>query len=260
MSQVILVGDIHGCFYTFEQLLTQLSPRKKDQLISLGDLTGKGPHSEKVLDEIIKRDAEVVLGNHDVYFIAWLLGIGHKRQEYQGITEEKKSRYLQWLQQKKFCIQIEDCLVVHAGIHYKWSISETLYWAQSLEDLLKTDPGKLVYLMQKPPMCWHDQLSVDDKLAMALYTFTKLRYFKDVLPVGETGEPKDHLDLTPWYMMPHQVSCRVYFGHWAALGAQPISDQWVHLDGGAVYGRDLVGYKTQEDQQFRQTRDQRDEC
>ena len=70
MSQVFLVGDVHGCFYTLDHLLQRLSIQKEDQLVMIGDLVGKGPHTSLVLDKLIEMDADIVLGNHDLYFMS----------------------------------------------------------------------------------------------------------------------------------------------------------------------------------------------
>ena len=64
--------------------------------------------------------------------------------------------------------------------------------------------------------------------------------------------------------MVQEKSCslrsKIAFGHWAALKARPINSNVVHLDGGVVYGGDLVAYQLQTDHKIRQEKDLRDEC
>lgn len=59
-KNVIVIGDIHGCFYTLSNLLLKLGSRdgynipEKYVLVSVGDLNNKGPHSIKVLQWAIE--------------------------------------------------------------------------------------------------------------------------------------------------------------------------------------------------------------
>ena len=43
MSRTIVIGDIHGCSKELGLLLDKVSPRIEDVIISLGDVTDKGP-------------------------------------------------------------------------------------------------------------------------------------------------------------------------------------------------------------------------
>ena len=45
----MIVGDIHGCYYTLDTILNQKWNKDSEQLIFLGDLVNKGKHSMKVL-------------------------------------------------------------------------------------------------------------------------------------------------------------------------------------------------------------------
>ena len=67
----IFVGDIQGCREQLEQLLSAVGfVAGTDRLIPVGDLVNKGPDSEGVLDLAIKLNAEPVLGNHDLSWLA----------------------------------------------------------------------------------------------------------------------------------------------------------------------------------------------
>jgi len=62
----LIIGDVHGCILELESLLENFGfTGESDQLISVGDLVGKGPHSEKVLELFFKNNGFVVRGNHD---------------------------------------------------------------------------------------------------------------------------------------------------------------------------------------------------
>jgi bis(5'-nucleosyl)-tetraphosphatase (symmetrical) len=259
VSQVFLVGDVHGCFYTLDALINQLSIQAGDQLLMIGDLVGKGPHTSLVLDKLIDMGADTVLGNHDLYFIEWMLGVGKVRSEFKGITSAGKNKYLEWFLSQQFCIFSNHVLIVHAGIHYAWSLDEALYWAEQLKTLLVSNPKQLLKYMHQKPKPWEECQSQSDKMIAALYVMTKLRYFNQKGFSEATGSLDEHQDLQPWFKKKQRIACQVVFGHWAALKARPINSGFVHLDGGVVYGGDLVAYELQSGVKTRQEKDLRDE-
>ncbi len=59
----IAIGDIHGCYFTFEHLLKEvIQITKDDQIFLLGDLIGKGLNSSLVLDlvnDLKRKDYQV---------------------------------------------------------------------------------------------------------------------------------------------------------------------------------------------------------
>ena len=65
-GRLIAIGDIHGCYQEFGDLLERLSLTKDDQLILLGDLVNRGPDSGKVIDLARAHRALSLLGNHEL--------------------------------------------------------------------------------------------------------------------------------------------------------------------------------------------------
>ena len=64
--RTIVVGDIHGCYDELIDLLDVVKLKKKDRVISVGDLIVKGEKSREVLDLFIKDERfSAVVGNHD---------------------------------------------------------------------------------------------------------------------------------------------------------------------------------------------------
>jgi len=64
----IVVGDIHGCFDEFQELLDKAEYKQdKDHLILVGDLVDRGPKSRAVVDWAMKNDSDisVIQGNHE---------------------------------------------------------------------------------------------------------------------------------------------------------------------------------------------------
>ena len=66
---VYVIGDIHGCFKTFEALLAKLP---KDAKICLtGDLIDRGPRSKEVIQYCIDNNIDTVKGNHEAMMVDW---------------------------------------------------------------------------------------------------------------------------------------------------------------------------------------------
>lgn len=65
-GRLIAVGDIHGCYKEFEDLLDKLDLQKDDRLILLGDLISRGPDSGRVVELARKHATASLLGNHEL--------------------------------------------------------------------------------------------------------------------------------------------------------------------------------------------------
>lgn len=67
-QRLILVGDVHGHYEPFKNLLKKVNYNNKtDHLLLLGDFITKGPHSIKVLDFVIEQNVDCIIGNHEYY-------------------------------------------------------------------------------------------------------------------------------------------------------------------------------------------------
>jgi len=65
-GRLIAIGDIHGCYQEFAELLARLELAPDDRLILLGDLVNRGPDSNKVIDLAREHRALSLLGNHEL--------------------------------------------------------------------------------------------------------------------------------------------------------------------------------------------------
>lgn len=63
--KIAILSDIHGNLEALESVLIEISRRKIDKIICLGDLIDYGPNPNEVI-EITKRECDIiVMGNHD---------------------------------------------------------------------------------------------------------------------------------------------------------------------------------------------------
>ena len=62
-----VIGDIHGCFFTLQTLISKLP--ENSEIILLGDLCDRGAHTKYVIEFVMKNNYKVILGNHDELMI-----------------------------------------------------------------------------------------------------------------------------------------------------------------------------------------------
>ncbi|MDR1279188.1 MAG: metallophosphoesterase [Opitutaceae bacterium] len=70
-GRIIAIGDIHGCYQEFAELLDRLVLTPADQVVLLGDLVNRGPDSSRVIDLARKCRALSLLGNHEGRLLLW---------------------------------------------------------------------------------------------------------------------------------------------------------------------------------------------
>ena len=68
----LVVGDIHGCWEEFRELLDRAALSDDDQVIALGDIVDRGPHSPAVLAQFQQNGQMCsLLGNHERKHLRW---------------------------------------------------------------------------------------------------------------------------------------------------------------------------------------------
>lgn len=196
----IFVGDIQGCLGPLKALLEAAAFRPgTDVLHPVGDMVNKGPDSHGVLRLLMGLDARPVLGNHD---FKWL----EKVQSNDPSVKQQKD----WLRSQPIVRVFDDVVVVHAGLHPKWTEEEL----SSLTDEQKSYAITVRYCDpegNKPPEDW----------------------------------PPPDLPYRPWHHYYHGKK-RVVFGHWARQGLY-VTDKVIGLDSGCVYGGLLSAWIAEED-------------
>lgn len=121
MPRTIIIGDIHGCFDELNDLLKLVDLQMDDRVIAVGDLIAKGPKSREVLDLFIDDHRfSSVVGNHDRIIRQHLRGepvpLTSQQREAVEQLDTNRERYSQYLRSLPYTIELENHLVVHAGI------------------------------------------------------------------------------------------------------------------------------------------------
>ena len=134
-DKYLLVGDIHGCFDEFRELLdVSKFDKEKRTVISVGDLCDRGPNSPAVLDWFIQGKmhgyADACLGNHDNKLMRWAKGNKVKPshglqmtidqlegEEFEGrhFFDLPKTLIYYFLKSLKLVYETENFIAVHAA-------------------------------------------------------------------------------------------------------------------------------------------------
>ncbi len=134
-KRLFAIGDIHGCFDQFRELLEkQIGLREDDTIILLGDYIDRGPAIKKVIDYILKLRNEgysiiTLRGNHEQMLLAsidsetnldlWLFNRGLDTIESFGLSSinELDQVYVEFFQHLPYYHEIGDFLFVHGGFN-----------------------------------------------------------------------------------------------------------------------------------------------
>jgi serine/threonine protein phosphatase 1 len=135
LPRLFAIGDIHGCFDSFKELVeNKIQLRKEDKLILLGDYIDRGDKSKEVVDFIIELsengyDIIPLMGNHEVMLLdafedeknisKWIQNGGNETLKSFEINSLKdiESKYIEFFGGLKNYYSFEDYLFVHAGFN-----------------------------------------------------------------------------------------------------------------------------------------------
>ena len=128
---LFIIGDVHGCFRTFQELLTHWDPAT-EHLIQVGDLVDRGAHIPATVELALTLNAQhpnsttFLMGNHEGAFLrhygpagpypGWLQWGGRSTTAQYAAQPALLACHLPWLQQRPLHWQNEHVFVSHAGI------------------------------------------------------------------------------------------------------------------------------------------------
>ncbi len=160
-ERTLVVGDVHGCSKELRRLVQNVKPT---QIHLIGDLFTKGPDPAGVWHLIQEYQMQAVLGNHD----AWLLKIidgevrpKPKHRRVVDIMDSKAPGWIDWLRQLPLYREVQQYILVHAGLHPSGELAQT---TEEMALLMRHWPmGKLsgphwheVYYGEKGVIFGHD--------------------------------------------------------------------------------------------------------
>lgn len=140
-----VIPDVHGHLATLKSMVEdRITLTKDDSLYFLGDYIDRGPDSKGVIDYIINLqesgyDVNYIRGNHEDYCIRaweddqkrflfrspiekdWRKNGGNRTLESFGAKRPRdiSKFYIDWMKGAKYFIELEDYILVHAGMNFK---------------------------------------------------------------------------------------------------------------------------------------------
>ena len=253
-----VIGDIQGCYKPLRQLLTNIDFKPgRDRLWCVGDLINRGPKSLDTLRYLrdLGSAATIVLGNHDLHFLAIYYGVAPSRTKdtlQQLLDAPDCGELSDWLRRKPLahydCIETDEglqyFLMVHAGVAPQWSLQKTLELAAEVELTLRG--SNFLHFFENmygdtPKRCITNYLTrmrfCDERGTLNLQV-------KEGLAAAPEG-------FHPWYKFEKLTPAnRILFGHWAALEGQTGNPLVYAMDTGCVWGRELSVMRLEDHQLF----------
>jgi len=247
------IGDIQGCADELLELIKRIGFKPdRDQLWLVGDLVNRGPDSLEVLRLVrsLGANAVSVLGNHDLHLLAVALVQAKIRKSdtlSAILAAPDREPLLEWLLQLPLAhFDPGRCdLLLHAGVVPQWSVAQTLELAGEVQQMLCSDPHKLLGAMYgDQPDRWQSSLKGLERLRFTVNVLTRLRFCTPDgrVDLKQSGRPDSvPAPLMPWFKAPRRASsaARIVFGHWSALGFYA-GEGVVGLDTGCVWGGALT--------------------
>ena len=142
MSNLIVYGDIHGCYDEFISLRKNINPSKDDTEVCVGDIVTKGKNSIKLLKYIQEHDIKSVLGNHEDKLVRYLEHESKKKNpvvlnsDEQSIIDNLDHKDIEYLKNMPLFLRFKDITVLHGGIQNH----------QNLNNLTKKEKSKMLRL------------------------------------------------------------------------------------------------------------------
>ena len=119
--RTLIVGDVHGCYAELMDLLDKAQLHSDDQIVLVGDLINRGPNNRQVLDFVhTARHVRSVLGNHEHNLLRYYNGaLRTLKYTYASVISDlgkDLGRYMEFLAHLPYTLELEEALIVHAGI------------------------------------------------------------------------------------------------------------------------------------------------
>ena len=252
------IGDIQGCFHSFQSLLKKIQFNPvSDKLCLVGDLINRGAGSLEVLRWMFEHQSSIVtvLGNHDLHTLVVAEGFvsAHRSDTIQALLDAPDvEELLTWLRHQSLLHFEHDHLIVHAGLLPQWTATQAQSLAGEVHRALRADNYRefLKHMYGNQPAQWDDALTGWDRLRVITNAMTRLRICSQTgeMEFKFKGELVNRPDgYAPWFEISGRASADtpIIFGHWSALGLH-IANNVYALDTGCLWGGNLTALRLED--------------
>ncbi len=262
---IYAIGDIQGCLEPLQCLLKkiQFNP-DQDRLWIAGDLINRGPDSLGVMRLLyaMRDNISMVLGNHDLHFLA--VALGHRKAGKSDTLAELMQakdceEFMHWLLTGKLLHHDPQLgyAMVHAGIPPQWDLQQAINLAREVEQVLQSEhlASYLATMYGNVPNIWNDALNGEARWRVITNYFTRMRF---CTPEGEleletkTEAAEAPPGFLPWFAHDNRKTKnnKIIFGHWAALNGQAETTNVYALDTACVWGGSLTAMRLGDEKMF----------
>lgn len=257
------IGDIHGCFDTFQRLLKEVGfDAARDEIFHTGDMVNGGPKSLETVRWFKEHDEVVtsVLGNHDLHLLAVASGKKkiRKKDTFTDLLEAPdREELLDWLRHRPMIVDLGSRVLVHAGLLPDWSIAMALQAGSEVEEMVRSPKAGKFYkkMYGNEPRRWEEAKTKRERYRITINAMTRMRTLKRAtkkLAFKYKGTyEKMPANLCAWFDVeePAWAGRQVICGHWSALGLRQ-TDRILALDTGCRWGRRLTACRLEDDEIF----------
>ena len=243
---------------------------EKDYLWLVGDLINRGPDSLKLLKHVykIRKRTHIVLGNHDLHFLACFYG-QRKLAKADTISELMKSKeslkHVKFLMKQPlifkkkivFKNKSKKVIMVHAGIPPNLSLKNCIDLNKEFQVALKRNPKRILKKVFNNSFSkFSKKMSEIDKIIFFVNALTRIRACNhkgeiDFNFKGRINEiPKE---LNAWFNFKNSIfsgNSQLIFGHWAAIKGKTKKENIFGLDTGCVWGDKLTIMRLEDNKRF----------
>ncbi len=251
------IGDIQGCYASFQKLLKKIDfDPKCDTLWLAGDVVNRGRDSLAVLEYLysIQESVRMVLGNHDLTLIAAYYGIKKSNPTIDPVLASPRAKeLLDWLRSQPFLqtdFKLGYCMA-HAGISPEFDLGMAIEYARRVEEKLQSEGAKawLTTMFRHGVERFDRKASDEDIDRYIVSAFTRMRYcYKDHrLDFKQKGAPTQKVrakGMKPWFECESRkaIELKIVFGHWSTLGFYEDAHV-LALDTGCLWGGKLTAVR-----------------
>ena len=252
-----VIGDIHGSFKQFIDLLKKINYKQhEDKIILVGDLVNRGPESLAVLNYCMANpNITSVLGNHDLYLLH-LMNIRKAEGSLKKVVEAENSEEIfKWLIKRPLMLEIFDqetdntFFITHAGIPVIWPPKKAMKLALEVSSLLQDNPDDMLKKMWgNHPDKWSDELIGYDRYRIIINYLTRMRFVGDDCVLDLENTSKDAtIGFKPWFHYKSNAHTKknqyFVFGHWASLNGKTKNPYFIGLDTGCAWKGKLTALR-----------------
>jgi len=180
--QRLVVGDIHGCYREFMELLDRAALAATDEIIALGDIIDRGPESRLVLDFFRSNpQARSLMGNHERKHIRTAAGETRPALSQKITRFEIGSAYQETIDHLKsfpYLLDLDEAILVHGFLEPGVALE------RQLEMVVSGTKSGEAYLKRQYERPWYELIAGDKPVIVG---------HLDYLQTGEPFVYKDYL-------------------------------------------------------------------